>query len=192
MLRRSYDALISLAAGPRAGFALALVAFVESSFFPIPPDALLLPMCLARPRRAYHYAALCTIFSVIGGMFGYFIGATLYDTIGIKLIHAYHLENAFAVFTQQYAKWGIWVILIKGMTPIPYKLVTISAGMARFNFPLFVMLSIITRGARFFLIAALLRARGEQVRGFVEKRLTLVTSTLAVLIVGGFVALRYL
>ena len=184
--------MVRMAGGPQASFWLFAVAFAESSFFPIPPDALLLPMCLARPQRAYRFAAICTAASVLGGCFGYLIGATLYDTVGVRLMHAYHLEAAFTAFRAQYARWGVWVILIKGMTPIPYKLVTISAGMAHFSFPVFVAMSIVTRGARFFLVAALLRAKGEQVRDFIERRLTLVTTVLAVMIVAGLVLVRYL
>jgi membrane protein YqaA with SNARE-associated domain len=192
MIRRIYDGLIALAGGKRAGMWLALVAFAESSFFPIPPDVMLLPMCVARPARAFHFASICTVASVLGGCFGYLIGAELYTQLAAHVIHAYHLDTAFDGFRAQYARWGIWVILIKGLTPIPYKLVTISAGVAGYNFPAFVALSLVTRGVRFFMVAGLLRVFGEEVRDFVERRLTMVTTAAAVTIVAGFVALRYL
>ncbi len=192
MLQRLYQRVLKLAEGPRAPVWLAVIAFAESSFFPIPPDVLLIPMALARPDRAWRLATVCTVASVIGGAFGYLIGYALFDVIAVPLLHAYHYEAAFERFRQTYAEWGLWVILIKGLTPIPFKIVTIASGAARFNFPLFIAASIVTRGARFFLVATLLHYFGEPVRTFIERRLTLVTSLVAVGVVFGFVVIRYL
>ena len=190
MLRRFYDRVLALAASPRAPWWLALVSFAESSFFPIPPDALLVPMVLARPDRAWRLALICTLSSVAGGMLGYFIGYALYDQLAAPLIRFYHYEAAADAFVQRFNEWGLWVILIKGLTPIPYKIVTIASGLAHFNLGVFVAASLVTRGLRFFLVAALLRRFGAPVQAWIEKRLTLVTSLVAVSIVGGFLLLR--
>ena len=191
MLRALYDRVLALAASKRAPLWLAVVAFAESSFFPVPPDALLIPMALARPERAYRLALICTAASVIGGMLGYFIGYGLYDAVAAPLIHFYHYEAAAQAFVERFQQYGLWVILIKGLTPIPYKIVTITSGLAHFNFAVFVAASVVTRGARFFLLALLLRRFGEPVRVLIERRLTLVTTVVAVSIVFGFVVLRY-
>src|SRR3954467_14446134 len=191
MLRALYDRVLALAASRRAPLWLALVSFAESSFFPIPPDALLIPMVLARPERAYRFALLCTLASVAGGILGYYIGYALYDAVAAPLIHFYHYEAAAQAFVDKFQQYGLWVILIKGLTPIPYKIVTIASGLAHFDFGVFVAASVVTRGARFFLVAFLLRRFGRPVQAFVEQRLTLVTSVLAASIVLGFVALRY-
>lgn len=192
MLRRLYDRVLALAASRLAPVWLAVISFAESSIFPIPPDALLIPMCLARPDRAWRLALICTVSSVLGGALGYFIGYALFEVIAEPIIRLYHYEAAFARFRETYAEWGLWVILIKGATPIPYKIVTIASGAASFDFGVFMAASIATRGARFFLVAGLLRRYGEPMRGFIERRLTLVT-TLGVLgVVGGFALLKLL
>ena len=192
MLRRLYDRVLALAASRLAPVWLAVISFAESSIFPIPPDALLIPMCLARPDRAWRLALICTVASVLGGVLGYFIGYALFEVIAEPILRLYHYEAAFERFKATYAEWGLWVILIKGATPIPYKIVTIASGAASFNFAVFMAASIATRGARFFLVAGLLRAYGEPVREFIERRLTLVT-TLGVLgVVGGFALLKLL
>ncbi len=192
MLRRLYDRVLALSARPNAPWWLAGVAFAEASFFPIPPDVLLIPMALARPERAWRLAGLCTLASVAGGAFGYLIGYALLDLVAMPLLHAYHYEAAFQNFQQTFATYGIAIILVKGLTPIPYKIVTIAAGAAHFDFLQFMAASVVTRGARFFLVATLLRFFGEPVRVFIERRLTLVTSMVALGVVGGFVVLRYL
>jgi membrane protein YqaA with SNARE-associated domain len=192
MLQYFYNRVLALSGSPRAPWWLALVSFAESSFFPIPPDVLLIPMALARPDRAWRLAGVCTAASVVGGALGYLIGYALFDVVAQPLLHAYHYDAAFAHFQQTYAKYGLWVILIKGLTPIPYKIVTIASGAAHFDFAVFMAASVVTRGGRFFLVAALLRYFGEPVRTFIERRLTLVTTAVAAGIVGGFVALRFL
>ena len=192
MLRRFYDRVILLAESPQALWWLALVSFVESSFFPVPPDALLIPMVLARPARAWLIAAVCTAASVAGGFLGYAIGYYFFATWGHSIIAFYGLQDGFARFQQQFNDYGLWVILIKGLTPIPYKIVTIASGAAHFDLLTFGLASAATRGARFFAVAALLRAFGKPIRTFIEKRLTLVTTAFVAILIAGFVALRYL
>jgi len=190
LLRRLYDWCVAAAGRPHAIGILAAVAFAESSFFPIPPDVMLVPMSLARPDRAFRIAAWCTVASVSGGILGYGIGALLYDSVGAWLIHLYGYGDKVEAFRAAYAQWGAWIILLKGLTPIPYKIVTITSGFAGYNFLLFVLLSLITRGARFFILAFLLHRYGDAARHIIEKRLALWTWLfLAVLIIGIVVAL---
>ena len=190
-LRQMYAWVMRHSAGPNRYWALGAVAFTEASFFPLPPDLFLVPMVLADRKRAFHLAAICTLGSVIGGLFGYAIGALLYDSVGQWLIHFYGYGDDFHAFRDAYAKWGAWIILIKGMTPIPYKLVTIASGFAGYSLAMFTVLSIITRGIRFALVAGLLYWFGEPVRGFIEKRLEYVLLGFLVIIVLGFVIARY-
>jgi len=192
LLRRLYDWTMTLASGPHATRGLAVVAFLESSMFPIPPDAMLVPMVLAQPARAWHLAMIATAASVTGGLAGYAIGYFLFETLGQWIIQLYGLGARFDDFQRTWNEWGLWIILIKGLTPIPYKIVTIASGLAKFNLGIFVLASLLTRGARFFLVAALLRAFGAPIRTFIEQRLTLVTTSFAAIVVLGFVALRYL
>jgi membrane protein YqaA with SNARE-associated domain len=192
MLRRMYTRVMALAASPYAAWWLALIAFAEASFFPIPPDALLVPMALARPRAAWQFAAICTVASVAGGALGYLIGFELFDQVAQPILRMYGYGAAYEAFQAKFQAYGLWIILVKGLTPIPYKIVTIAAGAARFDFWLFMMASALTRGARFFLVATLLHFYGDSVRVFIERRLTLVTSALAVGVIGGFLALKLL
>jgi membrane protein YqaA with SNARE-associated domain len=192
MLHRLYRRVLALSASRHAPWWLAAISFAEASFFPIPPDVLLVPMALARPDRAWRLALVCTLASVAGGALGYLIGYALFDVLAAPILHAYHYDAAFARFQDTYAKWGLWVILVKGVTPIPYKIVTIASGAAKFSFPVFMAASLVTRGARFFLVATLLHYFGEPVRGFIERRLTLVTTAVALGVVGGFAVIRYL
>jgi len=191
MLKGLYDGVIRLSKGRHALPALAAVSFAESSFFPVPPDVILVPMALANPEKARLYALVCTIASVLGGIVGYAIGALLYDTVGHWLISAYGYGEGIDAFREAYAKWGAWIILIKGLTPIPYKIVTIASGFAGYNLLAFIVLSTITRGLRFFIEAELLRIYGEPIRGFIEERLTLVTTGFLAAIVGGFLIAKY-
>lgn len=187
MLRRLYDWCVDAAGKPHATWALAAVSFCESSFFPIPPDIMLIPMSLARPDRAWLFAAVSTVASVAGGMLGYFIGAALYDTLGQWLISLYGYGDKVEAFRTAYAQYGVLIILLKGLTPIPYKVVTITSGFAGFNFGLFVLMSIITRGARFFVEAFLLNRYGARARDIIEKRLGLWAGLAALGVVIGFV-----
>lgn len=192
MLRRLYDWVIRMAEHPKALWALAAISFAESSFFPIPPDVMLIPMVIAQRAKAWLIAGVCTVASVAGGFLGYAIGYYLFETVGLWLIDLYGLQEAAKQFQTQFAEYGLWIILVKGMTPIPYKLITIASGAAHFDLATFAIASVVTRGARFYLVATLLYFFGEPIRGFIEKHLTLVTMAALALIVGGFVAVAYL
>jgi membrane protein YqaA with SNARE-associated domain len=190
MLRRIYDWCIASAGKPHASWIMGIVSFAESSFFPVPPDGMLIPMALARPDKAWYYATLCTWTSVLGGLLGYFIGAALYDTVGHWLIQLYGYGDKVEAFREAYATWGTWIILLKGVTPIPYKIVTITSGFAGYNVFLFVIFSIIARGMRFYLVAFLLHRYGVQARAIIEERLGFwVTISFVVLVVGVIAAL---
>lgn len=171
---------------------LAAISFMESSFFPIPPDIMLIPMILARPNRAFLIAGVCTLSSVIGGFFGYAIGFWLLEGLGKPVLEFYGQTKNLVAFQQMFLEYGWWIIIIKGATPIPYKLITIASGAAHFPLAAFAVASVISRGMRFFLVAALLWKFGEPIRVFVEQRLTLVTTVFVVLLVGGFVAAKFL
>jgi len=192
MLRRLYDWCIAAAGKPHATGILGAISFAESSFFPIPPDVMLIPMALARPDRAWHYATICTATSVAGGVLGYLIGALLYDSVGGWLIALYGLADKVEVFREGYQEWGAWIILLKGLTPIPYKLVTITSGFAGYNLLLFVVLSIVARGMRFYFIAFLLNRYGAQARVIIEERLGFWVTLGTIVLVTGIVAAIYL
>ena len=192
MLRRMYDWCVAAAYKPFATWIMGLVSFVESSFFPIPPDVMLIPMSLARPDRAYYYAFLCTWTSVLGGALGYAIGALLYDSVGGWLISLYGYGDKVEAFRHAYAQYGMWIILLKGLTPIPYKIVTITSGFAGYNFWLFILFSIIARGGRFFVLAFLLHRYGDRARTIIEERLGFWVTLAAIGMVGGIVAALYL
>ncbi len=192
MLRRLYDWTLSLAAHPRAMWALAIVAFVESSVFPIPPDVLMIPMILAAPRRAWAIAAVATLASVLGGLAGYWIGAQLFEQLGRPVLEFYGKADRFEEFRLNYNDFGAWAVLIAGLTPFPFKVVTILSGATGLNLPIFVVASIVARGLRFFVVAALLRAFGPPIRDFIDRRLGLVFTLFCVALAGGFVAVRYI
>jgi membrane protein YqaA with SNARE-associated domain len=192
MLRRLYEWALSLVEKPHAIWVMGAISFADSSFLPLPPDFLLIPMTIAKPKRALTYAIVCTIASVAGAMLGYAIGAFLWDTLGHWLIWFYGLEGKVEAFRQLYAQWGAWVIIIKGFTPIPYKLVTIVSGFAGYNFAAFVALSILTRGARFLMIAMVLSRFGDQVRHALDRHLTVIVSAGLVALFGGVIASLYL
>jgi membrane protein YqaA with SNARE-associated domain len=192
MLRRLYDWCIDAAGKPHATWILGAVSFVESSFFPVPPDIMLIPMALARPDRAWRYAAICTLTSVAGGMLGYLIGALLYDSVGLWIVRAWGYGDKIEAIRQAFADYGAWIILGKGVTPIPYKIVTIASGFAGYNFVSFVALSLLTRGVRFFAEAFLLKRYGPRARGIIEKRLGFWVTISALVLVAGIVAALYL
>jgi len=191
MLRKTYDWVMGLAGSRHAPASLFAVSFAESSFFPIPPDVMLAPMVLAKPERAYVYAGLCTAASVLGGLLGYAIGFYL-EPVGHFLLKLMGHPEGPEVFQAWFAQWGLWVILIKGLTPIPYKLVTIASGLAHFDLFTFVWASVVTRGARFFLTATLLKYFGPAIREEVERRLGIYTAIGVVLLIGAVVALKVL
>ena len=191
-MKRLYDWMMQTAASRNAPYALALVSFLESSMFPIPPDVMLVPMVLANRAKAWWYALIATISSVIGGLAGYAIGYYLLDRIGKPILEFYGLGERLVQFKQLFQDYGVEILLIKGMTPIPYKLLTISAGWAGMNIPAFIGASVVARAVRFFLVAGLLYFFGEPVREFIEKRLTLLTTAFVVALVGGFIAVKFL
>ncbi len=192
MLRRMYDWCVAAAYKPFATWIMGFISFVESSFFPIPPDAMLIPMSLARPGRAYYYAFVCTWTSVAGGVLGYAIGALLYDSVGQWLISLYGYGNKVEDFRKAYAEYGMWIILLKGLTPIPYKIVTITSGFAGYDIWLFILFSIIARGGRFFVLAFILHRYGDRARTIIEERLGFWVTIAAVAMVIGIVAALYL
>ncbi len=186
MLRRLYDWVMSLASGRSALSALAAISFIESSFFPIPPDVMLIPMVIAERKAWLRIALVCTIASVLGALLGYAIGAFLFETVGVWLIDVYHAQAAFDRVVGWYDQWGWLGILAGAVTPIPYKVLTIFSGTVAFSVPVFIAVSIVGRGIRFFLVAGLLYWFGEPIKAFIEKRLTLVFVAFVALLIGGF------
>ena len=190
MLTRLYNWTMDLAAQPYALWALALVAFAESSVFPIPPDVMLIPMVLV--ARAWVIAGVCTIASVVGGIAGYGIGYFLYEAVGQPIIAFYAYEHQFVEFQDLYAKWGAWIVAGAGFTPIPYKIFTIASGGAQLDVTTFALASLLSRGARYFLVAALLWYFGPPIRAFIEGNLRLLVTAFFALLAGGFIVLSYL
>ena len=190
-MRRLYDWVMAKANSPQAPHALFWVSFIESSFFPIPPDVMLVPMVLANRLKAWWYATVATIGSVIGGVFGYAIGYFFFEQIGEPILKFYGKAESFGEFTSWFNEWGVWILIIKGMTPFPYKVLTITAGVTHMPLIEFMLASVIARAMRFYLVAGLLYFFGEPIREFIEKRLTLVTTVFVVLLVLGFVAIKY-
>jgi membrane protein YqaA with SNARE-associated domain len=192
MIRALYDWTMSKADHPKALWILALVAFVESSVFPIPPDVLMIPMILANPRRAWLIALVATVSSVLGGMLGYAIGAFFYDSVGAPILESLGKAESMAEFNARFNGVGFWAVLIAGVTPFPYKVITIMSGWTGMPILTFMITSITARALRFFVVAGLLRAFGAPIRDFIEKRLGLVFTAFVVLLIGGFVLVRYL
>ncbi len=192
MIRKLYEWLMDLAAHRHAGWALAIIAFLESSIFPLPPDALLIPMGLANRARVFRYALICTVASVLGGMVGYLIGWLFFDTIGKTLLDFYGMNEKFSTFVSWYHEYGALIVLFAGITPFPYKVITIASGVAGLDLAVFTIASIVARGLRFYLVAALLFWFGPAARRILEKYLGWVTLALGVGLVGGFLLVRYL
>ncbi len=192
MLRRMYDWTIHLAETRHALWALAFVAFIESSVFPIPPDLLMIPMILAMPSRAWLIAGVATISSVLGGLAGYFIGYALFDSVGLPVLQFYGKDAYFDEFALRYNEWGAWAVLIAGVTPFPYKVITILSGTTGLSLPVFMVASVAARGLRFFIVAGLLWKFGPPIRDFIEKRLGLMFTLFCVILLGGFAAVRFL
>lgn len=191
MLRKLYDWVFEQARKPYAEKTMAAVSFAEASFFPIPPDVMLAPMILSRPDRAYRYAAVCSLASLLGGLLGYAIGVFL-EPVAIRLLEIFGHGMDMAVYRSWFAANGFLVILGKGLTPIPFKLVTIAAGLAQFNLGLFILAVAITRSGRFFLEAWILKTWGPRMLEIVERRLALSFVIAVVLLVGGFLLLKLL
>ncbi|MGA1181521.1 MAG: YqaA family protein [Marivivens sp.] len=192
MIRKLYDWTLSLAGHPRALWALAVIAFVESSFFPIPPDVLMIPMIIAAPTRAFRIAAVATVASVLGGLFGYAIGALLFEAVGQPILDFYGKTDAFDSYATRYNDWGAWAVLIAGVTPFPFKVITIASGTTGLSLPVFILSAVLARALRFFFVAALLWKFGPPIRDFIEKRLGLMFVIFCVLLIGGFYLVRYL
>ena len=192
MIRRLYDWTMSLSRSRHALRALAIVSFIESSVFPIPPDVLMIPMIIARPSRAFLIAGIATVASVLGALLGYYIGAALFDTIGQPVLDFYGKGEYFDAFAVKYNDWGAWAVLIAGITPFPFKVITIASGVTGLSLPVFIVASIIARAFRFFLVAALLWKFGQPIQDFIERRLGLVFTVFMELLVGGFAVLKVL
>ena len=191
VLRGLYDWTLSLARHRNALWALAFVAFIESSVFPIPPDVLMIAMIVARPSRAFVIAGVATVASVAGGLLGYWIGYGAFETLGRPVLEFYGKDTYFAEFQERYNDWGAWAVLIAGVTPFPYKVITILSGVTALNLWVFLVASIIARALRFFIVAALLWKFGAPIRAFIERRLGLMFTVLMGLLLGGFLVLRY-
>ncbi|PQO22853.1 cytochrome B [Rhodobacteraceae bacterium WD3A24] len=192
MIRALYDRTIALAGSRHALWALAVVAFVESSVFPIPPDVLMIPMIIARPTRAFVIAGVALAASVLGGMLGYYIGWGLFESVGRPVLEFYGKDAYFAEFAARYNEWGAWAVLVAGVTPFPYKVITILSGATGLSLPVFMVASVLARGLRFFVVAALLWRFGAPVRDFIERRLTLLFTLFVLLLAGGFAIVRYM
>jgi membrane protein YqaA with SNARE-associated domain len=192
LIRSLYDWTIRMADHPNALWVLALISFVESSFFPIPPDLLMIPMIIARPNRAFTIAAVAMAASVLGGLLGYAIGALAFDSIGRPILESLGKADSIEVFNEKFNQAGFWAVLLAGMTPFPYKVITIMSGWTGMNLATFLMTSILARGLRFFIIAGLLWKFGSPVRDFIEKRLGLVFIVFFVILIGGFLLVKYI
>lgn len=192
MLRSLYDWTLSLAAHPRALWALAIVAFVEASIFPIPPDVLMIAMIVAAPTRAFRIAAVATVASVLGGLLGYAIGALAFDQIGMPILSTLGKADAVLAFNERFNSFDFWPVLIAGLTPFPYKVITIMSGWTGLPLGTFIITSILARAGRFFLVAWLLNRYGAPIRDFIERRLGLMTILFVVLLAGGFYAVRFM
>lgn len=192
MVRALYDRTLSLAERPTATWWLALISFAESSFFPIPPDVMLMPMCLMQRQKALRLATICTVASVLGGLFGYALGYFFFDYIGMPILALYGAEAKYETFQLWYTQYGSWVIFAAGFSPIPYKVITITAGVSHFNLPLFLLISAVSRGLRFFLVAGVVQKFGEPAIEFIDRYFDKLTLLAVVLFLGGFLAVKFL
>ena len=191
MLRPLYNRILKLSARKDAVWWMAGVSFAESSFFPLPPDIMLVPMCLSEPKKLWRYTNICALASLIGGLFGYAVGFYLFESVGRLIIDFYNAQDSFQRFQDMFAEFGPWFLILKGITPIPYKLLTITAGFAHLDLTVFILCSIVARFSRFYMIAILLHFYGPQVRDIIEKRLMLVTTVLLVIVIGGLLSFKF-
>ena len=192
LLRQLYDWTLKKANHPKAFWFLAFISFVESSFFPIPPDIILIPMIIANKLKAWWYAFICTVSSVIGGIAGYCIGAFFYSTIGMIILQYYSLEDQFITFESLYNNHGFWIVLGAGFTPFPFKFITIASGFFHLNIFLFIFTSLIARGLRFYLIATLLKLFGDWIKSIIDKYFNLLANLFFILLIGSLIILKYL
>lgn len=191
-IKTTYDWMLKMSSSPHAIWFLSLVAFAESSFFPIPPDIMLIPMILATPNKAMHIAGIATIFSVLGGYFGYSIGVFFFDLIAKPILSFYGYMQQFDVFKDYYHQWGGWIVFGAGITPFPYKVITIASGVVHLDLITFTIASVLARGMRFYLVAWLLMKYGAPMKIFIEKNLNLLSIIFLILLIGGFVIIKYL
>jgi membrane protein YqaA with SNARE-associated domain len=192
MLKRLYEWMLDKAAHPQATKWLAGISFAESSFFPIPPDVMLAPMCLAKPERAWWYALICTIASVLGSLLGYAIGYFVFEAVGMPILEFYGVTDKFDLFAQNFNEQGWVVVLLAGFTPLPFKVITIAAGSTAMPLQILIGAAIVARSARFFLVAALLRYFGPPMKKWIDRNFALATTVVGILFVGGFAAVRWL
>ena len=190
MLRPLYDRTMALAGHRHANWALAAVSFIESSIFPVPPDVMLIPMVLAQRHKALLIATICTVASVMGGLLGYVIGLFLFENIGQPILDFYSFGEKFASFQSRYNEWGVWIVLIAGLTPFPYKVITIASGVTGLSLPVFVIASIFARGARFAIVATLLWKFGESIQNFIERYLGILCTVFIALLIGGIAVVK--
>ena len=190
MIKRLYDKTMALAAHQQAIYFLALISFIEASFFPIPPDVMLIPMVLMKPSRAWFFALIATVFSVLGGIFGYLIGAFLYEQLAQPILYTLGKEAEIANFSQKYNEIGLWAVITAGVSPIPFKVVTLMSGATNLNFVIFVGASLVSRGIRFFIVAGLLNFYGHEIKIFIERYLNWVFMLFVILLLFGFIGLK--
>ena len=191
-VRQIYDKSLLWVQSPSGVWALFLLAVAESSFFPIPPDVFLMVLCIAAPKKAFRYAAICAVGSILGGAIGYGLGMGFMDTLGVKILDWYGLQDKYAVVQDLYQRYDALAVGAAGFTPLPYKLFTITAGAFKINFVTFILMSIVSRSARFFLVAALIYKFGAPIRYFIEKYFNLLTILFLILLIGGFLLIRFL
>jgi membrane protein YqaA with SNARE-associated domain len=192
LLRRLYDWVIGWGESPYGSVALFLLSFAESSFFPIPPDVLLIALALGKPSKAFRFALICTIGSVLGGMFGYYIGSAMFDIIGKPILAFYGFTKQFENVRILYNTYDVWIVAISGFTPIPYKVFTIASGVFSMNFPLFVIVSFFSRGARFFIVSALIWKFGKPIKSFIDKYFNILSILFIIILIAGFFVIKYL
>lgn len=192
LVKATYDYMLNLASRPNAMYFLFAVAFIESSFFPIPPDVMLIPMVLAAPSKAWRIATVATIASVLGGAFGYAIGVFFFDLIARPILTFYGYMHQFDVFKDYYHEWGAWIVFGAGITPFPYKVVTIASGVVHLDFVVFMLASVVARGMRFYLVALLLKKFGEPMKEYIEKNLGMLSILFLLLLLGGFACIKFI
>ena len=190
MIKRLYNKTMALAAHPQAIYFLALISFIEASFFPIPPDVMLIPMVLMNPSRAWFFALIATVFSVLGGIFGYLIGAFSYEQFAQPILYTLGKEVEIANFSEKYNEIGLWAVITAGVSPIPFKVITIMSGATNLNFVVFVGASLVSRGIRFFIVAGLLNFYGHEIKVFIERYLNWVFMLFVILLLFSFIGLK--
>ena len=192
MIRKLYDWVLHWAETPYGSWALFILAFAESSFFPIPPDVLLIALAISIPAKAFRYAALCSAGSVLGGIGGYIIGYQFMDLMGFRILNFYGLTDKYEFISTLYNHYNAWAVGVAGFTPIPYKVFTISAGAFKINFPVFVFASFVSRSARFFLVGLLIFVYGSGIRSFIDRYFNLLTIVFFILLIGGFILIKWI